>query len=569
MHVDIIDSFETLTQLKTNWDAVYDADPEAHYFLSSTWISGWFENLNSQWLVLAAKPRAEASGYVGFFPVQLRTETGQDGRLYNSIRMGGSYFAVYTGFICDPAFQDRAIPALATCLKSLNWTNLHFDDVYASDERRQLFFSQFTEAEFFTRKMRRPAHVTDTGEDIDHDIYIYVRLPGDFETYLNTRLGTNTRRDARYFLRKVDGTGEYRITHADASTIERDLETLLRFWLAQWEEKSPKYAHSMVHNSRKMLKRCFEAGALFLPVLWKGDAPIGAHVGFVDKSKRALVCFLVGRDLTVKKPPPGFVLHMHSMKWAIENGLETYDLGTGNFSYKSSFGSEEHRVERWCISTLTRENLRGKLEPRSLPAVLSYVRALHKAGKFPEAARGCRQILAVEPGHAGARALLEELDAATASTHDDFAKAFAFHKRGQTADAEQIYRSILAREPDYFDARHLLGVVFLERGEFEAAEREISLAIKINPNVAPAHNNRGNALKGLGRLEEALASYERAIALNPDYPLALNNRGNALRALGRTGEALASYDQALALKPDYVVARNNRELTLKDIERRA
>jgi tetratricopeptide (TPR) repeat protein len=282
------------------------------------------------------------------------------------------------------------------------------------------------------------------------------------------------------------------------------------------------------------------------------------------------VCFLVSRDLTVKKPPPGFVLHVHSIRWAIENGFKTYDLGTGNFSYKASFGSEEHRVERWHIGTSTRRNLRGQLEPRSLPVVFDQVRALHKAGKLAQAERGCRQILDVDPEHADAQELVEQLaQSRELSTQNDFAKAFELHKRGKAAEAEQIYSSILAREPEHFDARHLRGVIFLERGQFDAAEREIGLAIQINPTVASAHNNRGNALKALGRLDEALESYDRAIALKPDYAKAFNNRGNALKDLGRPEDALASYEQAIALEPDYAIARQNHDRVLKDIKRRA
>lgn len=567
MHVDIIDSFETLTALKPNWEAVYDADPEAHYFLSWTWISNWFENLSCPWLVLAAKASPDASNYVAFFPLQLRTEIAQDGTYFNSIRMGGSHFAVYTGLICDPASQDGAIPAFANCLKAVNWTSLHLDDIYVSDKRRSLLFNRFPQTEFVTQKVRRASHITDVGEDIDHDIYIYVKLPGDWETYLNT-LGTNTRRDARYFLRKVDGSGEYRITHADAETIERDLETLLGFWLAQWEEKNPRYAHGIVQNSRRMLMRCFEAGALFLPVLWKGDTPIGAHVCFADRSKQALVCFLVSRDLSIKKPPPGFVLHVHSIQWAIENGFKLYDLGTGNFSYKNSFGSDEHRVVRWRIGTRTNRNLRGTLEPRSLPVLIDHASRLHRGGKLAEAETACRQILHADSQHAGALELLREIEAARAALPQaDFATAFDLHKRGQTEEARRIYSTILASEPRHFDARHLLGVTFLERGQFETAEQQIGLAIEIDPNVAAAHNNRGNALKSLGRFDEALASYERAIALKPDYAMAYNNRGNVLRALRRTEEALASYETAMALAPDYTVARDNHAKVLKELGR--
>jgi tetratricopeptide (TPR) repeat protein len=151
----------------------------------------------------------------------------------------------------------------------------------------------------------------------------------------------------------------------------------------------------------------------------------------------------------------------------------------------------------------------------------------------------------------------------------EFAKAWGFYQHGRLADAEQVCRAILAGEPGHFEAAHLLGVIFLQRCAFENAERQIGLAIAINPASPWAHNNRGNALQHLKRMDEALASFERAIALKPDHVVALNNRGNALKELGRPAEALASYDRAIALKPDYAEAHNNRGNALQALDRYA
>ncbi len=113
----------------------------------------------------------------------------------------------------------------------------------------------------------------------------------------------------------------------------------------------------------------------------------------------------------------------------------------------------------------------------------------------------------------------------------------------------------------------MLGVLFLDRGELEAAERQIARALRIGPNVAAAHNNRGIALKELDRFEEALDSYDRAIALKSDYAEAFNNRGVVLKRLGRLADALISYDKAIELNPSYTDALNNRGNVLMDLDR--
>src|ERR1700757_5247346 len=96
-----------------------------------------------------------------------------------------------------------------------------------------------------------------------------------------------------------------------------------------------------------------------------------------------------------------------------------------------------------------------------------------------------------------------------------FDEAIGFHGRGLLDNAETLYRLILEEHPDHFGSLHLLGVIHAQRGEHEAALREIDTALRINGNDADALNNRGIALKELHRREEALAAYEQAIAINP------------------------------------------------------
>jgi protein O-GlcNAc transferase len=179
--------------------------------------------------------------------------------------------------------------------------------------------------------------------------------------------------------------------------------------------------------------------------------------------------------------------------------------------------------------------------------------------------------------------------------------AIQHHQRGDFGEAERLYRAVLRAEPRHADAHHLLGFLFLQRGEPRAAVAAIRRSLEIEPQqpsgwlnlglawqqagqhqealdcleralvIAPdypeALNNRGDVLIELGRPAEALQSLERAVALQPGFAMALNNRGNALRALGRHAEALASYEEALRADPGLVRALINRGSTLRDLGR--
>jgi tetratricopeptide (TPR) repeat protein len=599
MQVDVIDTLDALTKLRSNWEGVYDADPEAQYFLSWDWISGWFEKLNSKWLILAAKPSADASSYVAFLPLLSRTKISNAGSFYNELSMGGGELANLRGFLCDPRFQDQGMPALANHIKGLNWASLHLDRISNSPERLRLFLDCFAEARFTTRKIKLGV----LGDDTNYGIYPFVKLPADWETYLSANLGSSTRKNARQLLKKVDETGEFRITHATPDTFERDLNTLLRLWEIKWAPKSSAAAmRATLQNHRIMFRQCFKAGSLLLLVLYQGETPIGAQATLIDAKQRRLLCLMGSRDLTIKYPSPGFVLHLHSIRWAIQNGFAVYDLQLGNHKYKYDFGPEDRIIESTWVSTTNKQNLGGKLDEKSLPEVIRQVQQQYKAGKHSIAERGCRQILAIDPQNAVAGGLLRRIAAGRMARADaDFNKALALHQDGKTEQAEQIYRAILKAVPKHAGANHRLGVIFLQRGQFEPAERQIAIALAVKPNVAAAHSNRAKALRSLGRLAEARESYDRALALDPVHAIALNNRGNLLKdlgrpaealsdydraialrlnhpatfknrgdvleALGRAQEALASYEQAIALKPDNAVAHINRGAVLHDLDR--
>jgi tetratricopeptide (TPR) repeat protein len=184
---------------------------------------------------------------------------------------------------------------------------------------------------------------------------------------------------------------------------------------------------------------------------------------------------------------------------------------------------------------------------------------------------------------------------------DLLATGLAHHRAGRLAEADHCYRQLLAGQPDHADALHLLGLLALHGGRFDAAVGLISRAIEIAPRNAAYHYNLGVVLRDAGRLEasaaryreairldprhveayvnlavvltelkrpaEAVAACDRAIALKPEHAMAYYNRGNAHRDLGQLQDALRDYDATLRLRPNFAEAHANRGITLGDLER--
>jgi protein O-GlcNAc transferase len=135
--------------------------------------------------------------------------------------------------------------------------------------------------------------------------------------------------------------------------------------------------------------------------------------------------------------------------------------------------------------------------------------------------------------------------------------AISHHRVGRLQEAETIYRQILTADPNRHDTWHLLGLIALQAGNYQAGVECIERALALAPGWPEAHFNLGNAWRERGKLDVAIACYERALQLKPDYAEAHNNLGLAWRNHGDLDQAVACYQRTLQLKPGYAEAHNN------------
>ena len=506
MHIDIIDTVERFNGIRGNWDAVYDADPEAQFFLSWMWISEYLDKINRPWFVLAVRP-AQGKDYVAFFPLRLRTKVRTGGIFHNEIMMAGNMAADYTGFICDPEFERQAVEALARHLNAMHWATLQLENICLSAGRKELFLRHFPASQFDFRSAERI-----NPDGTNNRICPYVNLPATWDQYLTT-LSANTRQKIRRFLRRMDEPGEFRITHADHATFEQDLAALLAFWDLRWRPLKKSRTDGLIAFNRTMLTACFKAGSLFLPVLWHGERRLAALAVFVDRQKHALLFHMAGRDGTFDSPPPGFILHAHSLRYAIANQFRTYHFLKGNEPYKYLFGSEERIIECLYVSTKSKRNLGGKLDPRSLPIASARANKLHLAGKLADAGNAYRQILENKPKDADALYGLGEIL---------FGKA-------DYANAASCFKALTRLRPDSWRAWFRVGQCSQSQRRFMEAARAYREAALHRPDRAVIHYNLSVALQALGKAEEASAAFREAIRLQPNIaaPQRVALRGNA------------------------------------------
>lgn len=148
-----------------------------------------------------------------------------------------------------------------------------------------------------------------------------------------------------------------------------------------------------------------------------------------------------------------------------------------------------------------------------------------------------------------------------------FREAVALHQDGRFDEAERLYRAVLARVPGHPGPLHFLGVIEAQRGRHAEAVALMDKSLAADPRNPAVHYNRANALWALKRREEALAGFERTLSVKPDHSAALNNRAALLHEMGRHQEALSSFDSALERDPNNADAHANRAHLLNEMKR--
>ncbi|MUG99599.1 tetratricopeptide repeat protein [Scytonema sp. UIC 10036] len=568
MQIDVIDDFETFKKIRENWDSVYAADPQAQFFLSWVWLSGWLLRVREQWFILAAKPDTHDSSYIAFFPLKIVLEQQDGGGFYTELYMAGNSVADYTGMICQPGYEEEVIPAFAAYIQQqLEWSSFNVQNILETDTRMYPFLRSFPGESFEFTQHR----IQNKGDDTDNYIAPYISLTDDWEQYLQNYLSANTRQKIRRFLRKIDNSSEFSIAHVNADNLESHIDILLKFWKSTWGEKKGNTCDIIMSVIRANLRHAFEHNCLYFPVLWQGDRPLGAIANFVDAQQKTMLFLIAGRDQTFNNPPPGLILHADAIRYAIQNGFKVYDFLRGNEEYKYSFGVKERRIQHIIVKYKNCQ--KKKLDIRVLPLAFQLTVQAHRANQLTKAEQGYRQILEVESNH------LEAL----------YGLGVLMRQKGEYQIAENLFKNLLQVQPNSLKALFSLGNLYQTQGQLSEAIETYNQVIALQPDAIAAYNNKGYALQQLGQWEEAIACYQKALELEPDcieaevnkanalhaqkklspdkqahYAVLNNDLGNKCKHLGDFKTAIAYYQQSISMNPDLAEAKYNLDLVLQE-----
>lgn len=144
-----------------------------------------------------------------------------------------------------------------------------------------------------------------------------------------------------------------------------------------------------------------------------------------------------------------------------------------------------------------------------------------------------------------------------------FQQGFGLHQKGQLDRAERLYRQVPEISPHYGETRHQLGIIAIQRGDWNSAVTHILEAIQCNSRYPTYFASLGWAYHCCGRYTDAIKSYQTALSLNPRLAAVYVNLGNAFIAAGQIEAAINSYRSAITIDASLVEANFNLANALK------
>lgn len=105
----------------------------------------------------------------------------------------------------------------------------------------------------------------------------------------------------------------------------------------------------------------------------------------------------------------------------------------------------------------------------------------------------------------------------------DYESALALLEQGRHDQGVAVLSEVAERAPQFSAPRIDLGIAYHRVNDFEAAERNLLLALEQNFNHPIAHNELGIVYRKTGRFAEARQAYENALAVYPGYHFARRN----------------------------------------------
>lgn len=122
--------------------------------------------------------------------------------------------------------------------------------------------------------------------------------------------------------------------------------------------------------------------------------------------------------------------------------------------------------------------------------------------------------------------------------------------------AKDLALSITQHYPNYQFGWKVLGVIYMEKGEYSKAIEVNEKSIKLSPQDGEAYYNFAISLSANGRFKDSIESYKKAIIYKPTFIESYNNLGLTLNKLEKYADAKKVLLIGISLSPNFASYNN-------------
>jgi CelD/BcsL family acetyltransferase involved in cellulose biosynthesis len=338
----VITDQEQLRELEGEWSQL--AEARANPFVSPLWFWTWLETCGKDDRPFVPVLHDRQGRLVGLMPF-----VRSGGKRFARLGFAGAAFGDYFHPVAHEGEAERRTSAAA---------------MRALQERRGDW--SVLVADYIDESAPWVAELATPGRDgvslvpyHDHSsVYRFADVGGlTWDDYLATR-SRNFREQLRRKQRSLAKSHAVTYRRADEATLTQDMETLFELHTRRWAGRK-----SEVFRTDRA--RAFHLGVaraalarhwLRLWVLEVDDKPIAAWYGW--RLGDRYLYYQAGFDPAWGEYSPGVLLLAHTVRDAIEEGAQTYDMLLGDETYKTRF-ADEQRTARTFVVTRRRHPARA------------------------------------------------------------------------------------------------------------------------------------------------------------------------------------------------------------------
>jgi CelD/BcsL family acetyltransferase involved in cellulose biosynthesis len=337
----VVEPLGSIEEAREVWLELQERD--GNLFGTFEWADAWWRHFG------AGRPLhlhlcSDADGRpVGLLPLYRGAQ-----RPLRTVRLVGHGPADRLAPICAPADRPRVAAALRRTLDTLG-ADVFVADELPADEGWAGLIGGLT--------LRREASPVLPARGMDFPAFLASR---------SRNFREQVRRRERALRRHHDVA--FRLTE-DPEALDADLDVLYRLHEARWEEQSSTFTEGPPRDFHRAFARlALERGWLRLWLLEVDGEPVAAWQGFRYAGSEWY--YQSGRETSWDWRSVGFVLLAHSVRAALDEGVDEYRLLRGGEQYKGRFSTFDPELEVVArpLSPLGAAAARAGMGARALPA---------------------------------------------------------------------------------------------------------------------------------------------------------------------------------------------------------